>query len=185
KERVDLLLRDNGRLLTRLLRRFLHIASIPGGPSKQLGDILCANPSYSLYLEAEFRTPIPGRWLAVARFLSVYQGRIANLASPTVANVCERWLNAYPATHAGAPFPLRKQFAELALATARAVQLEQIKGTIFADDPVNQILSAALAAAPDLPGQVSQWALEMARRRPLNAALGAIVAEHKRKQAAE
>jgi hypothetical protein len=37
-ERVDLLLGDNGRLLTRLLRRFLHVASVPGGPSK----LLCA-----------------------------------------------------------------------------------------------------------------------------------------------
>jgi hypothetical protein len=184
-ERVDLLLGDNGRLLTRLLRRFLHVASIPGGPSKLLADILYADPSFSLFLEAQFRTPIPGRWIAVARFVSMYQARIADLCSPAVANVCERWLNAYPATHAGSPFPLRKQFAELALATARAVQLEQRKGTIFADDSVKQIFSAALAGAPDLPDQVSQWALEMARRRPLDAVLAAAVTEHRRMQAAE
>ena len=184
-KRVDLLLGNNGRLLTRLLRRFLHVASIPGGPSKLLADILYADPSFSLFLEAQFRTPIPGRWVAVARFVSMYQVRIADLCSPAVANVCERWLNAYPATHAGSPFPLRKQFAELALATARAVQLEQRKGTIFADDSVKQIFSAALAGAPDLPDQVSQWALEMARRRPLDAAIAAAVTEHRRRQAAE
>lgn len=184
-ERIDLLLRDHGRLLSRLLRRFLHVATVPGGPSKLLGDVLYADPSFSLYLEAQFRTPIPGRWVAFARFLRTHQDRIAALCSSTVAKVCERWLSAYPAVHKGSPFPLRAQFAELALATARAVQLEQRKGTIFADDSVKDIYTAALAGAPDLPDQVSQWALEMARRRPLDATLAAAVTEHRRKEAIE
>ncbi|MDD1523465.1 MULTISPECIES: hypothetical protein [Bradyrhizobium] len=184
-ERVDLLLRDHGKLLMRLLRRFLHVATVPGGPSKLLGDVLYADPSFSLYLEAQFRTPIPGRWVALARFLRTHQGKIAALYSSTVAKVCERWLSGFPAMHAGTPFLLRTQFAELALATARAVQLEQRKGTIFADDSVKDICTAALAGAPDLPDQVSQWALEMARRRPLDATLAAAVAEHRRKQAIE
>lgn len=184
-ERIDLLLRDHGRLLTRLLRRFLHVATVPGGPSKLLGDVLYADPSFSLYLEAQFRTPIPGRWVAFARFLRAHQDKIAALCSSTVAKVCERWLSAYPAMHAGSPFPLRAQFAELALATARAVQLEQGKGTIFADDSVKDIYTAALAGAPDLPDRVSQWALEMARRRPLDTNIAAALTEHRRKQAIE
>jgi hypothetical protein len=63
--------------------------------------------------------------------------------------------------------------------------LEQLKGTILADDSVKQIYSAALAAAPDLPDEVSQWALEMARRRSLDAGIAAAVADHRQKQAAE
>lgn len=184
-ERVDLLLRDHGKLLTRLLRRFLHVATVPGGQSKLLGDVLYADSSFGLYLEAQFRTPIPGRWVAVARFLNKHQARIAALCSSTVATVCERWLGSYPATLSDAPFPLRREFAELALATARAVQLEQLKGTIFADDSGKQIYSAALAAAPDLPDEVSQWALEMARRRSLDAGIAAALADHRQQQAAE
>lgn len=184
-ERAELLLLDHGKLLTRFLRRFLHVATVPGGPSKLLGDIIFADPTYSLYLEAEFRTPIPGRWVALARFLCAHQARIAALCSPTVASVCSRWLGAFPAVHAGVPFPLRRQFSELALATARAVQLEQSKSTIFADESVKQIFMAAFAGAPDMPDEVSQWALEMARRRPLDGTVAAAVADYRRKRAAD
>ncbi|MET4232615.1 ABC-type cobalamin/Fe3+-siderophores transport system ATPase subunit [Bradyrhizobium sp. LA6.10] len=185
EERADFLLRDHGKLLTRLLRRFLHVATVPGGPSKLLSDVLYSEASFGLYLEAQFRTPIPGRWVAVARFLDKHRARIAALCSSTVASVCERWLSAYPAELSGTPFPLRKEFAELALATARAVQLEMLKRTIFDKDSAKQIYSAALAAAPDLPNEVSQWALEMARRRSLDPGVAAALADHRKQQAAE
>ncbi|WP_342723358.1 hypothetical protein AAFG07_29945 [Bradyrhizobium sp. B097] len=184
-ERIDLLLGGHGRQLNRLLRRFLHVATVPGGQSKLLADVLYAEPSFSLYLEAQFRTPIPGRWGGLARFLSAHQAAIAGLCASVVGSVCERWLSAFPAEYGGSPFPLRKQFAELAVATARAVQLEQRKNTIFADESVKQIFSAAFAAAPDLPDKVSEWALEMAQRRPLDAYLAAAVAEHRKREAAE
>lgn len=182
RERTDLLLRENGKLLHRLLRRFQHVATVPGGPSKLLGDVMFADPSFGLYLEAQFRTPIALRWVAIARFLHTHQDRIASLCSPTVASTCSRWLSAFPPTFDGSPFPLRREFAELALATARAVQLQQAKGTIFADDWVKDIYAAALAAAPDLPDEVAQWALEMAKRRPLDATLASQVAEHRRQK---
>ena len=169
--RADLLLKDHGRLLDRLLKRFQHIATTPGGGNTVLADALNADPTFTLYIESHFRTPVFARWPAVARFLHAYRDRVAALVSPTVAGLCEKWLNSLPVTFpSGDPMPFRKEFAEMALATARALQLEELKrDIIYAGNFGKSIYPAALAAAPDLPAEVSAWALEMVRRRPLSA----------------
>ena len=183
--RADLLLKGNGRLLDRLLKRFQHVATAPGGVTKILADIVNVDPSFTLYIEAQFRTPILARWPAVARFLHANRERVAALISPTVSALCEKWLTALPVQYApGVSMPFRKEFAEVALATARALQLEQKKkDTIFVGDFGKAIYPAALAAAPDLPDLVSAWALEMARRQPYNAELKKKIAEHRAQKA--
>ena len=114
--------------LNRLLRRFHHIATAPGGQP----EILNADPSLRLYMEAQYRVPIIARWPAVARFLAAHRERVANLMSPVVAGLCERWLTATPVELApGVPTPYRKEFAEIALATARALQVAQGKVSSF------------------------------------------------------
>lgn len=134
-DRADLLLKDNGQLLNRLLKRFQHIATAPGGSTKTLADIINADPSFTLYIEAQFRMPILARWPAIARFLHTHRERVATLISPTVSALCEKWLTSLPVEYApGFTTPFRKEFGEVALATARALQLEQKKETIFVGD---------------------------------------------------
>jgi hypothetical protein len=185
--RANLLLKDHGRLLDRLLKRFQHIATTPGGGNKVLADALNADPTFTLYIESQFRTPVLARWPAIARFLHTHRDRVAALVSPTVVALCEKWLTSLPVTFSsGEPMPFRKEFAELALATARTLQLEELKrDTIYAGDFGKSIYPAAFAAAPDLPAEVSAWALEMALRRPLNAEIKTKLEEHRQQKVRE
>jgi hypothetical protein len=181
EERADMLFANNAEHLQRLLARFDHIATTSGvSPSNE-------RPwkDYGVYLEAKFRTPIVGRWPALAAFLSRHRQRVADLVLPRVSVLCERWLTTVPlAWPDGTPFPYRREFAELALSTARARQLSAAKGVIYVGDN-DGVFQAAFAGAKDIPDEVAAWALEMARRRPMNADLRAKVKEHSEERAAE
>jgi hypothetical protein len=185
--RADLLLKGHGRLMDRLLKRFQHIATTPGGSSNFVAAALNTDPSFALYIESQFRTPLVARWPAIARFLHAHRERVAALVSPTVAASCQKWLTSLPVTFAsGEPIPFRREFAEVALATARTLQLEELKrDTMYVGGFGKEIFPAALAGAPDLPTEVSAWALEMARRCPLNAESRKALDEHRQKKSLE
>jgi hypothetical protein len=175
-ERADMLFANKAKRLTRLLRRFEHVALVPGSqPSLPAGGV-----DISLYLEAQYRTPIYLRWPAIANFLTQHCDRIVALTSPVVAAVCERWLTTTPA---GMPF--RKEFAEIALASARELQYANEVTIIWYRDPEKAVYGAAFASAADLPDDVAEWALEMVQRRPLRADIVARVREFKRQEAEE
>ena len=180
--RAELLFTNHGKLLNRLLRRFLHIATVPGAPQELRGF----DHALALYFEAKFRTPIYGLWHPMAGFLHSHLKRVADLVSPTVAEVCEIWLTKTPPQlPGGIPTPLRKEFAEIALATARALQVEQGKRTIYFGDGERPIYSATLAGGWDLPDDVATWALEMAQRRPQSEEVASRIAAAEAKAAAE
>jgi hypothetical protein len=104
--------------------------------------------------------------------------------SPVVAKLCERWLTTMPVELIpGTPMPFRRELAEIALFTARALQVAQGKRFIFADDSEKAMYAAALAGAPDFPDEVSAWALEMAQRRPWRADVVAQIVEFQEQQA--
>lgn len=179
--RADMLFANNGKHLQRLLARFDHVATVSGVSPSNEGPL----KDFGVYLEAKFRTPIVGRWLALAAFLSRHQQRAADLVLPRVSMLCERWLMTMPLTRRdGTPFPYRREFAELALATARARQLSVAKGDIYVGEN-DSVFQAAFAGAQDIPDEVAAWALEMARRRPMRADLKAKVKEHNEEKAAE
>ena len=181
-ERAELLFANHGSLLNRLLVRFDHIATVPVEQPK----IVANHPSLKLYIESQFRTPIIARWPPVARFLSVHKVPIANLMSPVVSKLCERWLTTTPVKLTTAtPTPYRRELAELALLVARELQIAQGKHRMFADDSAGPIYKAALAGAPDLPDEVSQWALEMARRRDWSTDVTTQINEYHIRQADE
>ncbi|MGB7099659.1 MAG: hypothetical protein WBD95_12965 [Xanthobacteraceae bacterium] len=185
--RADLLFADHGRLLNRLLKRFLHIATRPGGGGKALADFLSTDTDFTLYIETQFRQPVVARWPPIGRFLHAHRDRVAGLVSPTVAELCLKWLTSLPVTvRPGEPVPFRREFAEVALATARALQLEELKRDIIhTRDFGKSIYPAALAGARDLPTEVSAWAFEMARRRALNPDLKKKLADHRQEKARE
>ena len=163
EERADLLFANNGIWLNRLLLRFHHIATVPSTPLV-VRDI---DRSLALYLDAHYRTPVYGLWPAIASFLYAHIEKVADLISPTVAKVCDTWLTTTPPEiQAGVLMPYRKELAAVALATARALQVDQGKGTIWFEAGAESIYAAALAGAPDLPDEVATWALEIAMRRP-------------------
>lgn len=165
-ERSDMLLSDSGVRLNRLLKRFHYIATVPSVPD----EIFKIDPSLNLYFEDYHRVPIYGRWPPIAGFLASHNKKVASLISPVVAKICETWLTTTPLyldRDSPKPMPYRKEFAELAIATARTLQLEQRKGHIwFHDESEKPIYAAAFAAVNDLPDEVSAWALEMAQRKP-------------------
>jgi hypothetical protein len=175
-ERADMLFANNAKRLTRLLRRFEHVASVPGSQPNLPDGV----PDISLYLEAQYRTPIYLRWPAIANFLTQHRDRIVALTSPVVAAVCERWLTTTPV---GMPF--RKEFAEIALGSARELQYANDVTIVWYRDPEKAVYSAAFASAADLPDEVAEWALEMVGRRPLRGDIVARVREFKRQEAEE
>jgi hypothetical protein len=182
EQRADMLLANGGGRLLRLVKRFEHVGSVPGvSPDIQgrFGDL-------SLYIETHFRTPIFGRWPAIARFLSKHRDRVAKMTSPAIASVCNLWLTSTPPVlSGGARVPFRQEFAELALATAREMQLGHAKGIIYLVENETLIYQAAFAGAPDLIADVLEWALEMAHRRPYRSDIVEQVRAHRAEQAAE
>lgn len=163
--RTALLFADNGKLLDRLLTRFLHIATLPersGMPA--LGDL-----GLTLYAEAEMRSPIWNSWIPLIRFLVGCRGAIAPFGSRTVAKICRYWLAKTPPRVNGGLVLGRAGIAELALDIARGDQIQNIAYSFYGDssDDASGVFEAALAGADDHPETVGAFALEMARRRPL------------------
>lgn len=170
-ERVDLLLRNSAKHFTRLLLRFHHIATVPTGGGMRL------SAAVGLYVEAQYRSIVFGRWPPVLRFLITQRERLAGLVSSALAKVIEIWLTKTPYTLSnGNPTPFRLEMAEIALAMARNVQVEKGHGVMYlTHEPL--LYTAPLAGAADLPVEVGNWALELAGRREVDADVNRRIAE--------
>jgi hypothetical protein len=161
-DRVELLIGNNAKNLTRLLTRFLHIATVP----TRLGVDL--EPDLGLYFEAQYRSLVVGRWPPVLRFLDAQRARLAALVSPAIARVIEAWLTKMPhAFSDGTRMPFRREMAQLALEMARTVQAEKGRGVAYLTHEPS-LYTAPLAGIVDLPLEVGDWALEMAGRRDVD-----------------
>ncbi|WP_426078258.1 hypothetical protein [Janthinobacterium sp. PSPC3-1] len=175
-DRVDLLLDEGAKHLTRLLMRFHHIATLP-----IRGET--APDSLGLYMEAHHRSIIVGRWPPVLRFLIGQRERLAVLVSPALAKVMETWLTKTSRLlDSGHRMPFRLEMAEMALAMARNVQVEKGHNTFYhVREPL--LYSAPLAGAADLPAEVGNWALELAGRREIDAEVRRRIAEVREREA--
>lgn len=162
-ERVDLLLDNGAKHFTRLLLRFHHIATVPTSGGTGLSAAL------GVYMEAQHRSIVFGRWPPVLRFLIAQRERLAGLVSSALAKVIETWLTKTPHTlSSGNPVPFRREMAEIALSMARTVQVEKGHGVMYLTrEPL--LYTAPLAGAADLPIEVGNWALELAGRRQVDA----------------
>ncbi|MGZ9569557.1 hypothetical protein NBV64_00020 [Alcaligenes sp. DN25] len=176
-ERVDLLLNNGAKHFTRLLLRFHHIATMPTSGGIGL------SAAVGLYMEAQYRSIVFGRWPPVLRFLIAQRERLAGLISPALAKVIETWLTKTPLTLSnGNRMPFRLEMADMALAMARTVQVEKGHGVIYLmDEP--SLYTAALAGAADLPTEIGNWALELAGRREIDADVKRRIAEVQRQEA--
>jgi len=170
-ERVDLLLGNGAKHFTRLLLRFHHIATVPTGGGMRL------SAAVGLYMEAQYRSIVFGRWPPVLRFLIAQRERLAGLVSSALAKVIETWLTKTPHTlSSGNPMPFRLEMAEMALAMARTVQVEKGHGVMYLTRE-RLLYTAPLAGAADLPTEVGNWALELAGRREVDADVKRRIAE--------
>jgi ABC-type oligopeptide transport system ATPase subunit len=176
-DRLELLLANNANVFNRLLLRFHHIATVPTGGRQALTSAL------GLYLEAQYRSVVIGRWPPLLRFLIAQRERLRGLILPALAKVIETWLAKTPRELSnGALMPFRQEMAEIALAMARTVQVEKDRGVMYLMQD-HLLYTAPLAGAADLPEEVGNWALEMAGRRKVDKDVERRTADARREQA--
>ncbi len=173
---------DNGQLLSRLLNRFRHTASIPDPRNKHLS----ADMELTFWLSLSMRIPYWPYWGPMLLFLHNHMDDVKLISMRETAEVCRLWLSVMPKEIAtGTPFPWRSEAAKLALAIAREVQAQIAEGLYFHDGNAELAYETMLYGAYDLPEEVSQLCLELARRRPLNDEIQTRVDENKKKLAEE
>lgn len=178
-QRVELLLSNSAKHFTRLLLRFHHVATVPTNGGMGL------SAAVDLYMEAQYRSVVFGRWPPVLRFLITQRERLDKLVSPALAKVIETWLTKTPRTLSnGTLIPFRLEMAEMALAMARTVQVEKGHGVMYLMNE-HSLYTASLAGAADLPTEVGNWALELAGRREIDPDVKRRIAEVRQQQAKE
>ncbi|MCX5846497.1 MAG: ATP-binding protein [Deltaproteobacteria bacterium] len=158
-----IIVKENGKLLQRLLNRFLHVATIP---DRQILLIAPEDEKMRRYLASTMREPIFIYWWAFVDWVYRNLENVINLAPIPLAKICTIWLsNMSIAKGKQKPWTRRKQVAEMARALARELQAKDMEHS-----PVREAgkvaYKAAFLAASEIPDEIGQWALEMAKRRP-------------------
>jgi hypothetical protein len=153
---------NSGRLLNRMLNRFLFVATLP-------------DPRVAAFVQGEtdgaqfehlFRVPYWPYWGPLLMVLHAHRADVVRLAPYSAANICSLWLKTTPAELSpGQPMPWRQEAAELAVAIGREIQALNAEGNYVSDKSAYE---AVLWAAPELPDEVAAFCLELAERRDLN-----------------
>jgi hypothetical protein len=159
-EKVWLDLRqEDGRLLRRLLGRFLHVATLPNPIVVAVAKTL--DKSLGTLALTHARLPYWPYWLPMLRFLHTHAEDVTVLAPHAMAEISETWLN-----RGLLEWPLRKEAAELALLLGEQTQaFKQGGGFYSSEDGVDAaVYRAVLASARELPDRVKAFALEAAGR---------------------
>jgi hypothetical protein len=152
----DQLIVDNGRLLNRMLERFLIVATLPH-PNL---IALAGGEKEAEQLEHLLRMPQWPYWPAVLAILYKRRGDVARVAPHVVARICDLWLRTTPVE-----MPLRRQVAELAIEIAREIQGRKAEGSYYSGGKDKIVYQVMLYAAPFFPDKVAALCLELARRR--------------------
>jgi hypothetical protein len=147
------LVADEGQILSRLLNRLVHVASIPDWRFNAI------EPKLAEQFESWFRIPQPLYWIPVLRVLSRHSADVSEYALIQGSEVCGLWLRTMPVQ-----IPGRREAGLLALELAKEGQGLIAEGMIFRDKD-SVIYEAVLLAAPEFPDEVTQVALEVCRRR--------------------
>jgi hypothetical protein len=161
-ERADWLLEERGRRLDQMLTRFLHVATVPLQPIQASGGWL------EFHAEAHRRAIVVGRWAPVLRFVVAQQDKLGEVLHTSLARLAHTWLTQTPVTlRDKAPTPFRQELTDIALGLVRTFQVHHGVRDIFEAEP--DFYAAALAGVTDRTAEVSQLALELCGRRPVNA----------------
>lgn len=159
---------NDGALLRRFLRLFLHSATIPDPRVRAVAS----SQNEASALASLMRWPYGPYWLPVLRFLKNHQADVARFALGVTARLCRTWLETVPETTVDSrSFPGREEAAELAIRLARELQFLKALGTYFRDDVDETVFETLLLAAPDFPDEVNRLVLEFAQRREWDSAV--------------
>jgi hypothetical protein len=157
------LVAEDAKYLKRLLDRFLFVATIPDLGLPDLAHRHAITP----HMEAAFRVPLWPYWGALLRTLDEHVDEIASLAPIEAARICRMWLEFAPVDNPSTrPFPWRLHSARIALKLARELRAQRAEGTHIGSEQECIAYEAALLAAHEFPDEVTEFALEMAERRP-------------------
>ena len=155
KVRSDLV-RNDGRLLRRMLGRFLAFATLPDPHYLALAR---SEGHEMVSVAARYRYPNWPYWPALLRFLYEYRAEVVPAAPIEMARVTEIWLHYAPE---GTPF--RREAAELGLMLGeRARKARKDHGAID-HEHCKSYYRAALAGAGELPDAVAELALRASER---------------------
>jgi hypothetical protein len=154
---------NNGRLLNRMLNRFLFVATLP---DPRIATLIQGEAD-AAQLEHLFRIPYWPYWGPLLSVLHAHRADVPKLAPHNAANLCSLWLRVMPIELApGERMPWRQEAAELALAIGREIQAQSIEHNGTQGDKC--AYEAVLWAAPELPEEVAAFCLELAQRRDLS-----------------
>jgi hypothetical protein len=155
------LVANDGDLLRRFLRRFLHSATIPDFRSVEF--FRKEDPDLATEIAARSRLPFLPYWPPVLRWLHNNIQETIALAPVEVGKIAKLWL-----TVADGQILERKLAAELAVTNAERIVPFEFSGQPHIDDDAAKIIyAAAVSAAGDLPERVSRLALILCGRRVL------------------
>jgi len=148
---------DNGKPLSRLLRRLQLVATIPDPRYETIKDVELREVALSFW---QYRLPNPIYWIGLLTVLESHSEDVGKAACIEAAKACCLYLNSMPFG-----IPGRREAAALALVLARVVQAQIIAGVYFLDEVDRPVYEALLRAAPEYPDEVGQIALELCHRR--------------------
>lgn len=175
------LIDDNGQLLYRLLKAFLHSCTFP---DPQI-PFIAHEEADTGFLASVLRLPDGPRWLPALHVLHRHLDDLTTRPRlfDVLARVCLLWLRSTPGeTASGESFPGRRHAAEIAVRLGREVQCLKVEHVHFSDDIDEHVFEPMLYAAPDLPDRVSAVALELAQRRDASEQVVARAEEYRRKE---
>jgi hypothetical protein len=154
---------DDGELLRRFLRQFLRIATIPD--DEMVARFQSRGPDLQLEVAALYRLPWVPYWRGVVKFLGAHSEKVIEFAPEEIADVCLLWLPLHGLLTSG-----MKEAAQLAVDSARRLYRsgERWHGSHRRHrdvSPEEKICQALLAAAPEMPIEVTELALKLSGRR--------------------
>jgi hypothetical protein len=164
----DALTANKGRLLNRLLHRFLFVATLPDPNYVALAEGIEDAERF----DHVFRIPFIPYWGALLAVLYGHRDDIARLAPHNGARICALWLRTTPPDLGqGRATPWRRQAAEIAVGIAKEIHSQNVEHGAYGGSGDRVIYDALLYAAQDIPGEVGDLCLELCGRRRLSDAV--------------
>jgi len=158
-----LLTADKGKLLRRLLGRFMFVATVP---DDRLYEYFKTSEEVDRF-EYLYRVPFGPYWGPVLAALFDHRDEVASLCPSEGALVARLWLRSTPPMAGKSqPFWWRREAAELALTISSRYRRLLESRDLISDDGDQPAYEAVLLATPDLPDEVSAFCLELAKRIP-------------------
>lgn len=155
----DDLIAEKGHLLKRLLGRLRLVATTPN--EAMVSFFQMVDPELESYVRVANRDPIWPLWVPTLQVLAERLDQVVTLAPTSTAQVATLWLERTPND-----WPVRNEAAKLALAVAvQMFELKRDNDVFIQGDPDEIAYQAFLAAAGELPDEVSGLALRLAGRR--------------------